>query len=442
MNRPHDTRLLKEEVSAVRDRALTIQQELDGELEEQSLPVLQLFQELNTTIEELDVAAEELYQSQETLLETRAQVEAERLRYQELFEFAPDGYLVTDRVGVITEANCAAVELLGGSRAFLAPMPLATFVPEKDRPAFRQRLTALNADRSDDSVQEWEMALRSLNGAPFDAALRVSAVRGKDGSTRSIRWMVRDVSRQKRAEAQLRNLHAELEQRVDERTSELVRANKTAERLNDQLKESVRETNHRVKNNLQIISAMIDMRLADRQEAVTPADLRHLATQISLLANVHDLLTQSVAGGAPAVLSAQEMFTRMLAIVRNSAAPRQVQCRGQDFRLPLKAMTSLALIVNELVANAIKHGQGDVSVTIGTKDHRAVIEVLDSGPGFPEGFDPRAAANTGLELVQNLTSWDLNGAVSYGRGSAGGGKVELQFPLPQWPGDGSSLAPF
>src|SRR4029077_13217635 len=59
----------------------------------------EVFQEFQTTLEELRVAEEELRQQNEELIATRHLIENERQRYQELFEFAPDAYLVTDMAG-------------------------------------------------------------------------------------------------------------------------------------------------------------------------------------------------------------------------------------------------------------------------------------------------------------------------------------------------------
>src|SRR4051794_37991270 len=70
--------------------------------------VPEALEELATSLEELQVAEEVLRQQNEELEQTHAAVEAERLRYEELFQFAPDGYLVTDPEGIIREANQAA----------------------------------------------------------------------------------------------------------------------------------------------------------------------------------------------------------------------------------------------------------------------------------------------------------------------------------------------
>ena len=74
---------------------------------------------LATALEELHVAQEELLQQNDELLVAQQAIEAERQRYQELFEFAPDAYLVTDAEGTIQEANHAAATLLGVRRDFL-----------------------------------------------------------------------------------------------------------------------------------------------------------------------------------------------------------------------------------------------------------------------------------------------------------------------------------
>lgn len=96
--------------------------------------------ELAIALQELHVAAEELQQQNEALATTRQLVEAERQHYQELFDFAPDGYLVTDPEGVIREANRAVATLLDVRQDFLVGKPLLVFVAETARQRFHERL--------------------------------------------------------------------------------------------------------------------------------------------------------------------------------------------------------------------------------------------------------------------------------------------------------------
>ena len=88
------------------------------------------FKELGIASEELQVALEELKQQNEQLVAAQTEIERQRQRYQDLFEFAPDGYLVTDAAGIIEEANCTAAKLLNVSQRFLVGKPLIIFVTE------------------------------------------------------------------------------------------------------------------------------------------------------------------------------------------------------------------------------------------------------------------------------------------------------------------------
>jgi PAS domain-containing protein len=91
----------------------------------------ELLEDLQTATEELQVAEEEQYQQNEALAAARWTAEAERQRYQELFDFAPDGYVVTDPEGIIQEANRAAAVLLGVPQPGLLDKPLAGFIAEE-----------------------------------------------------------------------------------------------------------------------------------------------------------------------------------------------------------------------------------------------------------------------------------------------------------------------
>jgi PAS domain-containing protein len=116
----------------------------------------QVFCELSTALEELQVATEELQEQNQQLLSTREQVEIEQERYQQLFEEAPDPYLVTNGVGVIEEANAAAEQLFNCRRPFLIDKPLGVFVKREEQSAFRTQLDQL---RTVGRLTEWEVQM-------------------------------------------------------------------------------------------------------------------------------------------------------------------------------------------------------------------------------------------------------------------------------------------
>ena len=99
------------------DRQIEItDQKLEGLLQrmsssgEEASIASEAIEELSTSLEELHVASEELSRQNTQLAAAQLAAQAERQRYQDLFDFAPDGYLVTDTNGVIREANRAAAE--------------------------------------------------------------------------------------------------------------------------------------------------------------------------------------------------------------------------------------------------------------------------------------------------------------------------------------------
>jgi PAS domain S-box-containing protein len=159
---------------------------------------------LSTALEELRIAGEELQQQNEELAAARQLAEEERQRYQDLFDFAPDGYLVTDLEGMIRQANRAAADLLGVRPDFLFDRPLISYVAPQDRQRFH---IYLNRAQEPDArwMGEWELEMLPKDGSPFPAALSVApSHRGEQVMT--LRWLLRDISASKRAEERERLL--------------------------------------------------------------------------------------------------------------------------------------------------------------------------------------------------------------------------------------------
>jgi len=167
-------------------------------------------EDLQVALEELQVAEEELHQQNEALLAANVTIETERLRYQELFEFAPESYVVTDTYGVIREANQATTTLLGVEAKRLPGKPLVAFMDLERRKVFRSKLMYLLQNGTE---QSWEMILCSRQGTPFHAALKATVVCYGQTEASAIRWIIRDITPQKEAEAQLHSLNTQLMQR-------------------------------------------------------------------------------------------------------------------------------------------------------------------------------------------------------------------------------------
>jgi PAS domain S-box-containing protein len=155
---------------------------------------------LQATNEELAATEEELRVQNEELSVSRAELDRTRARYQDLFETAPDGYIVTDSVGTIQEANRAAGLLLGQTAGELRGNPFSALLPSTERENYRQRLASLNADAP---LPKWEVEIRPLESPHFWASVTAAAAIDEAGQIVGLRWLIRDVTDRKQAEEAL-----------------------------------------------------------------------------------------------------------------------------------------------------------------------------------------------------------------------------------------------
>lgn len=163
---------------------------------------------LSVALEEIAASNEEIRLQNEELVKAQESIQRERERYRTLFEFAPDGSLVTDIYGTITEANRAAETLFGLSRERLLGIPLANLIAEEDRSELRTRLFGLR-DGSD--IQRWEIKLGSKNGATLHVAVSVIPVKLAGEKETMLRWLFRDISQQTAMAEELKRSNRDLE---------------------------------------------------------------------------------------------------------------------------------------------------------------------------------------------------------------------------------------
>ena len=146
---------------------------------------------LQVSLEELGVAEEQPRQQNEELAAVHRAVEEKPQYYKELFDFAPDGYLVTDTDGTIQEANRAAGALLSMAPDSLVGKSVLAFVAEPDRSTFYNQLPQLQTLQG---AWEWSVCLQPWEGALFYGAITVTAARNRQGALVTLRWLIRDTS--------------------------------------------------------------------------------------------------------------------------------------------------------------------------------------------------------------------------------------------------------
>ncbi|WP_392407283.1 helix-turn-helix domain-containing protein [Chlorogloeopsis fritschii PCC 9212] len=153
--------------------------------------------ELAMVSQKMHYAMEELYHQNEQLVHTQNILETERQHYQELFEEAPFGYLVTDIEGKIQQANNTVVRLFNIDKRLLVSKLMINFVALEERQHFRNFLRQLSEPNKS---QELVIRLQKRSKGFFDASLIVVVARDNQGKPQTLRWLLRDITKYRQAE--------------------------------------------------------------------------------------------------------------------------------------------------------------------------------------------------------------------------------------------------
>jgi two-component sensor histidine kinase len=195
---------------------------------------------------------------------------------------------------------------------------------------------------------------------------------------------------------------------------------------------TIREVHHRVKNNLQTIASLLRMQARRSESDETRRALAEATERVSSMAVVHDLLAGSdeeIVDFAAAAQTVTDLVARGL-VGEESAI--EVVVDGSTGEVDANIATSLALVVAELVHNALEHGladreKGRVDVTMRRVPGELVLVVRDDGRGLPADFEPVSSANLGLAIVRTVVEDDLRGTLTFS--GRRGTTVTVRVPL-------------
>jgi two-component sensor histidine kinase len=216
--------------------------------------------------------------------------------------------------------------------------------------------------------------------------------------------------REREAEDALQHAYDTLEENVRRRTGELEDANHRLEGALDDKEILLKEVQHRVKNNLQVICSLLRLqaaRLDDRSRVAFDESLR----RIQSMSLVHELLYRSA---EPARINFAEYLRQLCDNLARAAGPTPVRVtvEAEDWILDVDRAMPLALIASELVSNALRHAfpdghAGSVVVDLRPEPEGVWMEVRDDGVGLPadQPATPMAGkrrGGLGLVLVQSL----------------------------------------
>ncbi len=350
-----------------------------------------LREDLSSALQELQVMDEELRQQNEDLAEANVTIEAQRSRYRELFDLAPDGYLVTDPSGIILEANRAAALRLGVAQTRLAGKALVLYLESGCRRELFSFLERI-AKAPQGTRLDWECTVVPRRGAKrFPAILTAVLAYNPAGAARGVHLLFHDITTRVQSEQELRATQEGLERR----TSELAQSNAELRASLAEKEVLLREVHHRVKNNLQVITSLLNLQAAQLHDDAERAPFLECQNRVHGIALVHERLYQS------RNLSHVDMdpYVRALAsdLLRSySVGTCEVTLRLEidEIGLRVEAVIPVGLILTELVSNALRHAfrgrtGGEIAISMRRLDaSRLRLEVTDNGVGLPDNVDP------------------------------------------------------
>ena len=351
----------------------------------------------------------ELKQQNAELLRTPAQLEAERARYFDLYEFAPVGYATLDDQGAIQEMNVRAAQLFGISRDSFNGRSFNRCIVPEDQDVYslyRKRLLESGLP------QVCEVRMYQRNGPWFWA--RLEMVQGQKAEGPHCRIIVVDISDRKIAESKFQENEGRLQRSLAAKST------------------LIQEVHHRVKNNLQVISSLLRMQAELVKDQAASVALNETYMRILSMSLIHERLC---ADGQLDLVDFGEYTEALMHELFHShtGSSDRIVSRLHIQRVILNADQAIpcGLILNELVTNALKYaypdnGSGEVFVELYESESGFVtLAVSDHGIGLPEGLDWKNSNSLGLPIVDILAR-QIGGELIVG--ARPGASFSVEFP--------------
>jgi two-component sensor histidine kinase len=205
---------------------------------------------------------------------------------------------------------------------------------------------------------------------------------------------------------------------------------------------TIREIHHRVKNNLQTIAALLRLqgrrlKTQEAQEAIEESEQR-----IRSIAIVHETLSRDTGDVVPFAEIVRPLVRTVEESVSTPDVKLHFEVQGDAGSLRGDVATALAVVLNELMQNAVDHAfprdssepvAGNVVVRLGRDDGELMVEVADDGIGLSDGFSIDASKGLGLSIVQALVSGELGGSMELGPAEPDGSGTHVRLRVPVAP---------
>jgi PAS domain S-box-containing protein len=305
-------------------------------------------------------------------------------RFRQAVESAPNAIVMVNESGIILMVNLQTELSFGYSRTELVGQPVEILVPERSRNAhidFRQAYLASPVSRPMGAGRD----LYGLHkdGSEFPIEIGLGLIDDENGSI--VLSSIVDITERKNANDKLRQALNEKEMLL-------------------------KEVYHRVKNNLQVVSSLLNLQARNVKNEETVDLLKQSADRIKAMALLHEKLYQSK---DLARIDFNEYIHSLVEhlLFGYGAPPGKINLnmRIDDVFLDVDTAIPCGLIINELLSNALKHAfpddrHGEIGITFRQEQGEFILVITDNGIGFPIGLDFEKSASLGLQLVATLTN--------------------------------------
>jgi PAS domain S-box-containing protein len=308
-----------------------------------------------------------------------------------IVESSDDAIIGETLDGIILTWNRAAERLYGYSAEEVKGRPISVLLPP-DRP--NELIAILERLRRGEGITHYETVRCRKDGRRIDVSLTVSPIKDAAGNVIGASAIARDITQRKQAERQLK------------------RALKEKELL-------LQEIHHRVKNNLQIISSLLNIQSAGIEDGQALRAFKDSQSRIESIALIHEILSQS--DDLSKVDFAQ--YVRELShhlVASYGINPQDIELETEVDQTVLGIDTAIpcGLLITELLSNALIHGfpsgrKGKIRVDLRRVDgNQLALAVSDNGVGFPKEVDWGSTRSIGLQLVNRLAE-QLRGTIEF-----------------------------
>lgn len=195
----------------------------------------------------------------------------------------------------------------------------------------------------------------------------------------------------------------------------------------------IKEIHHRVKNNLQTIVSLLRLQERRTESSEAKSILQDCIGRVNSIAVVHEYLSQQGDGVIDVGKVAKSIYQALVSSMLNSDFVLETDFATDNVLLPSEKATSIALILNELLQNAIEHafaGRTNGKLTVRFNDSGSCYELLiaDNGVGLPPDFSWQQSSSLGLKIIKTMAEADLKGSFALVPLADGGVQASVIIP--------------